>query len=206
MTQTEKILLGIGAASGLGLVWWLTRLSAVEMRLHVLNRQKFVDADPNGLARAAGVSLDAYALASAMQSEEGTHEARIAVGCAIRNYCRKHGVAVAAQLLRAVDKRGRRCPSHGRFGSQEAPGKWAATSKPPTANTLILAQQILAVPSPIADPTRGATRWYAPAAQDAAHRRDPVLYSLDSEQLRAKLTSHGGKSVAVGKTLFWSFA
>jgi hypothetical protein len=206
MTQTEKILLGLGATSSLGLAWWLNRLPAVESRLHVLNPQKFVNADPAGLARAAGTSLDVYALASAMQSEEKTRVGHVAVGCAVRNYCRKHRVGVVAQLLKAVDRHGRRCPSHGHFGSQEAVGKWAATSKPPTASTLTLAQQILAAPSPIADPTHGATRWYSPTAQDASHRRAPELYSLNAEQLKAKLISQGGKPIAIANTLFWSFA
>ena len=206
MTDFHKLLIGLGTASGLGLLWRLIS-PPVEWRLHVLNSQKFVDADPKGLARAAGVSLDIYALASAMQSEEKTHIGHIAIGCAIRNYCRKHKISVAAQLLKAVDKHGRQCPSHGHFGAQEAPGKWASTSKPPTANTLILARQILEIPSPIVDPTQGAVRWYAPSMQDAAHQRNPNLYSLDSKQLMTKLRNAGGRMIfvpGIPDTIFWS--
>jgi hypothetical protein len=199
LTDFHKLLIGLGTASGLGLLWRLISPS-VEWRLHVLNGQKFVDADPKGLARAAGVPLDVYALASAMQSEEKTRIGHIAIGCAVRNYCRKHKISIAAQLLKG------RGPSHGHFGSQET-GKWASTSKPPTANTLILAGQILQSPSPIVDPTQGAVRWYAPAMQDAAHQRNPNLYSLDSEQLKTKLMNAGGKMIfvpGVPDTIFWT--
>ena len=199
MTDFHKLLIGLGTASGLGLLWRLIS-PPVEWRLHVLNSQKFVDADPGGLAHAAGVPLDVYALASAMQSEEKTRIGHIAIGCAIRNYCRKHKISVAAQLLRGKG------PSHGHFGSQEA-DKWASTSKPPTANTLILAEQILAIPSPIIDPTQGAVRWYAPAMQDLAHQRNPKLYSLNSEQLMTKLRNAGGRMIVVPgvpDTLFWT--
>ena len=199
MTDFHKLLIGIGTVSGLGLLWRLIS-PPVEWRLHVLNSQKFVDADPEGLARAASVPLDVYALAAAMQSEEKTRIGHIAIGCAIRNYCRKHKISVAAQLLRGKG------PSHGHFGSQEA-GKWASTSKPPTANTLILAEQILAIPSPIIDPTQGAVSWYAPAMQDVAHQRNPNLYSYNSEQLKTKLLRLGGKMIVVDgvpDTLFWT--
>ena len=208
MTPESKILLGIGAMTSVGLAW---RFLApfLEYRLHVLNEQKFVDADPRGLAHVAGTSLDVYALASAMQSEEKTRAGHIAIGCAIRNYCRKHKVSISQKLLQSVDKHGRKCPSHGHFGSQEAPGKWASTAKPPTANTLIVAQQILATPSPIVDVTHGATKWFAPAAQDAAHALDPRLYSLDAAGIVEKVTNEGGKMVLVNgvpNTVFWRFA
>ena len=207
MTKFDWTLIGLGSVYVLGLSWYLDR-TKIESRLHVLNRHRFVDADPAGLARAAGVSLNTYALASAMQSEENTHIARIAIGCAIRNHCRKSKISVSAYLLNSIDKHGRHCSSHGRFGSQEAPGKKVATSKPPTADTLILANQILTVPSPIIDPTQGATRWYAPAAQDRGHQRDPDTYSLNAEQLKAKLLLQGGRPIVVDgvpNTLFWAF-
>jgi len=208
MTKLDWTLIGVGSVSVLGISWYLDR-TKVETRLHVLNRHKFVDADPAGLARAAGVSLDNYALASAMQSEENTRIARIAIGCAIRNHCRQSKTSVSAYLLSSIDKHGRHCASHGRFGSQEAPGKKVATSKSPTADTLILANQILTMPSPIIDPTHGATRWYAPSAQDRGHQRDPDTYSLDAKQLKAKLILQGGRPIMVDgvpNTLFWAFA
>lgn len=207
MNKIDWTIVGITSASALGLSLLLNRFS-VETRLHVLNDRKFVDANPEGLARAAGVPLDVYALASAMQSEEGTKIGHIAIGCAIRNFCRRHKVPIAHQLLRAI-KHGKTCASHGHFGSQEAKGKWAATSKPPTAETLILASQILALPSPIEDPTRGAIRWYSPEAQNRGHKRDPSTYSLDAKQLKTKLISQGGTPIMVDgvpNTLFWSFA
>lgn len=208
MTRLDWTLIGLGSASALGLSLWLDQFG-VESRLHVPNKHGIVEADPMGLALAANVPLDTYALASAMQSEERTRIGHIAIGCAIRNYCNKHKISVAAQLLKATDRHGQRCASHGHFGSQEAEGKWAATSNPPTADTLILASQILIHPSPIIDPTHGATRWYAPKAQDREHLKDPGKYSLDASQLRSKLLSLGGTPIMVDgvpNTLFWSFA
>lgn len=208
MDKLDWTIVGLGSASVLGLSLLLNRFS-VETRLHVLNDRKFVDADPEGLARAAGIPLDTYALASAMQSEERTRIGRIAIGCAIRNFCRKHRVSVARQLLKAIDKHGKKRIGHGYFGSQELPGKWAATSKAPTAETTILASQILAVPSPIVDPTQGATAWDAPELQDKKHREDPIAYTKDSKQVATDRMAAGGRMVMVDgipHTRFWVFA
>jgi hypothetical protein len=208
MDKLDWTLIGLSSASVLGFSWLLSR-SSVESRLHVLNDRKFVDADPAGLARSTGVPLDVYALASAMQSEEKTRIGRIAIGCAIRNFCRRHRVSVSGQLLKAIDKHGKKRIGHGYFGSQELPGKWAATSKAPTADTLILAAQILAKQSPIIDPTQGATAWDAPELQDRKHREDPITYTKDSKQVAADRTAAGGRMVAVDgipHTRFWVFA
>ena len=43
--------------------------------------------------------------------------------------------------------------------------------------------------------------------QDAAHQRNPNLYSLDSEQLKTKLMNAGGKMIfvpGVPDTIFWT--
>ena len=178
-----------------------------ELRLHVLNDRKFVDARPSGLADNAGVDLDTYALASAMQSEEKTRAGRMAVGWAVRNYCHRHRCSVADQLLKSM-RRGRRQPSHGHFASQEAPGKWASTASPPTAETLRMAQIIQQDPPAIPDPTGGATAWDSPSLQDLMHARDPLTYPKDSRQVAADRTAAGGREVMVDgvpNTRFWRF-
>ena len=198
-------LLGIGSALVVGATALLRRGPTIETRLHVLNAQKFVAADPKGLAVNAGVSLDVYALASAMQSEESSDAGRKAVGCAIRNAAKRSRISVAAKLLAAV-KKGKRYPSHGYFGSQEAPGKWAATSKPPTAKTLQMAADILA--NRVSDPTQGAVQWDAPEAQDRRHKEDPQTYPKDSQMVKTARIAAGAREVlvpGVPHTRFWTY-
>ena len=197
--------LGLGSALVVGATAWLRRGPTIETRLHVLNAQKFVESDPKGLAAAAGVPLDVYALASAMQSEEGSPAGHLAVGCAIRNAARRARISVAAKLLAAV-KKGKQQPSHGHFGSQEAPGKWASTSKPPTAKTLQMATEILS--NQVEDPTHGAVQWDAPEAQDRKHKEDPENYPLDSEMVKTKRIAAGAREVqipSVPHTRFWTY-
>lgn len=186
----------------------LARRLGPETRPHVLNDRKFVDARPSGLAETAGVDLDTYALASAMQSEESRRAGQVAVGWAVRNYCRRRGCSVSGQLLKSV-RRGRRQPSHGHFASQEAPGKWASTARPPTAATLALAREILSDRPRIADPTGGAEAWDSPALQDRMHALDPATYPKDSRQVAADRAAAGGVAVrvpGVPDTRFWRFA
>ena len=204
MKKTEWYEVGAGAAAVLGLSLLARRLGP-ETRPHVLNDRKFVDARPAGLARAAGVDLDTYALASAMQSEERARAGQVAVGWAVLNYCRRHRCSVSWRLLRSV-VRGRRQPSDGHFGSQEAPGKWASTARSPTAVTLMLATQIQAGEVP--DPTGGATAWDSPSLQDELHARDPSAYPKDSRQVAADRVAAGDRAVrvrGVPDTRFWRF-
>jgi hypothetical protein len=211
VTRDEWVGVGQGSAVLLGgglLLRYLVRKWGPETRLHVLNAQKFVDARPSGLAENAGASLDAYALASAMQSEESSRAGQVAVGWAVRNYCRQHHCRIAYQLLKSV-RRGKRQPSDGHFASQEAPGKWASTAKPPTANTLLLAQEILAEQPRIPDPTGGASSWDSPALQDRKHAEDPITYPKDSRQVAEDRRAAGGEEVrvpGVPGTRFWRFA
>ena len=207
MTRSQWWAAGAGAGALLGLTL-LSRALRPEGRLHVLNDQKFVEADPGGLARASGFSLDVYALASCMQSEEHSEAGRLAVGWATLNHCRRRKISPSALLLRAV-RHGRRQPSHGRFGSQEAPGKWAATSKAPTAKTLQLAQSLMEGRTGSPDPTGGAEKWDAPAAQNRAHARDPMTYPKDAEDVAADRIAAGGQEIwvpGVPDTRFWKFA
>ena len=198
-------LLGLGSALVVGAATLFRRGPTIETRLHVLNAQKFVEADPKGLAANAGVALDVYALASAMQSEESSDAGRLAVGCAIRNAAKRSRVSIATKLLAAV-KKGKRYPSHGYFGSQEAPGKWAATSKPPTAKTLQMAADIVA--NRVADPTRGAVQWDAPEAQNRMHKSNPETYPLDAAGVKTKRIAGRAREVwvpGVPHTRFWTY-
>lgn len=210
MTREEWVGVGAGSAALLGGALLLSRLSrgwGPETRPHVLNDRKFVDARPRGLADAAGATLDEYALASCMQSEEARRPGQVAVGWAVHNYCRRHRCSVADQLLKSV-RRGRRYPSHGHFASQEAPGKWASTARPPTAGTLLLAQEILSDRPRVPDPTGGASNWDNPGLQDRKHAEDPVTYPKDSRQVAADRVAAGGVEVrvpGVPDTRFWRF-
>jgi len=197
---------GFGVAGVLGLSLLYRRLGP-ETRPHVLNDRKFVDARPSGLAENAGVSLDEYSLASCMQSEESSRAGRVAVGWAVRNYCRKHRCSVSEQLLKSV-RRGRRHPSHGHFGSNEAPGKWASTANPPTAATLLLAREILSGRPEIPDPTGGSSAWDNPELQNKKHAEDPLTYTKDADDVTVDRIAAGGEEVrvpGVPKTRFWRF-
>jgi hypothetical protein len=167
-----------------------------------------VDARPQGLADNAGVSLDVYALGAAMQSEESSRAGQVAVGWAIWNYCERHHCRVSDQLLKSV-RRGRKQPSHGRFASQEAPGKWASTAKAPTSATLILAQEILSDRPRISDPTNGATAWDSPQLQNQKHAEDPQTYPKDADDVAADRIAAGGEEIrvpGVTRTRFWRFS
>jgi hypothetical protein len=211
VNRAEWVGVGRGSAAALGgtlLLSCLYRKWGPELRLHVLNDRKFVDARPSGLADNAGVSLDVYALASAMQSEESSRPGQVAVGWAVRNYCRQHRCSVADQLLKSV-RRGKRHSSHGHFGSNEAPGKWASTAQPPTATTLLLAQEILSESPRIPDPTRGASAWYNPELQNKKHAEDPKTYTKDADDVAVDRLAAGGEEVrvpGVAGTRFWRFS
>jgi hypothetical protein len=210
VTREEWVGVGTGSAALLGGALLLRHLSlgwGPETRPHVLNSRKFVDARPSGLADAAGVTLEVYALASCMQSEESRRPGQVAVGWAVRNYCRRHRCSVADQLLKSVSH-GRRRASHGHFASQESAGKWASTARAPTAGTLVLAQEILSDRPRVPDPTGGATAWDNPALQDRKHDEDPATYPKDSRQVAADREAAGGVAVrvpGVPGTRFWRF-
>ena len=182
------------------------RWDTMDTRLHILNQQGFVDADPASLAREAGVPLDVYALASCMQSEEKNTAGRLAVGCAARNYFRHAKQSPASVLLRRADKHtGKRLAGDGHFGRQK--GRYAATSYPPTATTLMLAANLFADPSPIPDATHGAVQWDAPEAQDRFHASDPTNNKTSAEiaELRKRAGAHMIKLENVPSTRFWAY-
>ena len=200
MTKEQWTLIGLGSASVLGLSW-LLRLRPIETRLHVPNQQGIVEADPTGLAYVAGVHLDQYALASAMQSEEKTDKGRLAVGRAIWNAVQQDRGRIVRKLL-----------PHGYFASQES-GQYAATHKPPTARTLALAAAI--IEDRVPDMVHGAVQWDAPETQDRLHSlylKDPRKhphYKHSSAEIAERRKSKGAHEIkvpGVAETRFWSYA
>ena len=204
-------LLGLGGAAVLGIAS-LFRGSQklfepqIETRLHVTNARGVVEANPAGLARVSGYPLDVYAMASCMQSEEKHDTGRIAVGLAIWNAVGKNRSKIPSLLLHSKRKDGR-----GHFGRQA--GRYAATSHPPTARTLQLAEAIIA--GRVEDVTHGAVQWDAPKAQDANHLlylQNPEKYPeyrFSSKDIEQQRTEAGRRMVmvpGVSETRFWARA
>jgi len=195
--NTKWWALGLGGTLGLSI---LSRLFSpkVETRLHAPGPDGLVAADPEGLARAAGVPLDVYALASAMQSEESSELGRLAVGRAVWN-------AVGGDRGKIFSK----LAPTGRFGRQDANG-YADTRHPPTAGTLRLAARV--VSGRVPDIVRGAVQWDAPEAQDRAYAnyvRDPDNYPprRSSAEVAARREAAGMREVrvpGVRSTRFWT--
>jgi hypothetical protein len=160
-----------------------------------------VDADPAGLARAAGCELPTYALASMMQSEESTDRGRLAVGRAAWNAARGD----PRRLLRLLVPRGR-------LGTQEV-NPYAATHRGPTSRTIELARAITSGRVP--DFVEGAVQWDAPEEQDRRHQlylADPARYPRyrsSSADVARRRTAAGAREVrvtGVPKTRFWTRA
>jgi len=199
MDKRQWTLIGLGSASMLGLSWLFSRFR-IETRLHVPNVRGIVEADPAGLARAAGVPLDQYALASAMQSEEKTDKGRLAVGLTTWNAAHHDRSQIVPLLL-----------PHGHFASQET-GQYAATHHPPTSRTLWLATAIL--DRKIPDIVQGAVQWDNPKLQDRFHKlylEDPKRYphyqfgSKEIAQRRIKAGAHEVRVPEVTETRFWTY-
>lgn len=110
-----------------------------------------VQCDPAEMAARAGVSLPVYAIARYMQSEVGTGsiEERVAVGEAAVNRAKLAKTDVLARLLyrqpAGHPNRGYFGPIHEMVnGVRTSPyGRWAATSKDPTVQTLALAELVM---------------------------------------------------------------
>jgi hypothetical protein len=196
-TPGWKIAAGIGAgALGLAL---LRQLASPEYRLHVAGPDGRVEASPAGLARAAGVSLPAYVLASMMQSEEHSDRGRLAVGRAAWNAVAQSAEKIIKKIIPA-----------GYLGSQLV-NSYASSAVAPTARTLQLAQTI--IEGRVPDFVLGAVQWDAPAAQDRRHAlylacpaRYPK-YRWSSEEIAEKRRQDGMREVrvvGVPSTRFWT--
>lgn len=208
--NNKWLLLGLGGAAAIGLASLIQRKPrpsaarwfepTIETRLHVVNKQGMVEADPAGLAQAARVPLDQYVLASTMQSEEKTDKGRLAVGRAVWNVVKGDRTKLVKRLI----------PS-GHLGSQTF-NPYAASSKPPTARTLQLAAAI--IEGRVPDFVDGAIQWDAPRAQDRNHQlflKDPAKYPkyrFDSKAIAERRTKKGATMVivpGVPETRFWSY-
>ena len=202
VTDTSKWLyFGIGTTAAFGLAALLRSRTHIEYRLHVPDALGIVEADPQGLARAAGVPLELYALASAMQSEESSDKGRLAVGRAIWNHVKEDRTRLVPVLL-----------PHGYFASQDN-GQYAATSHGPTARTLGLAAAILEGRVPDLDSR--AVQWDAPKAQDRRHQlylREPKKhphYRYSSAEIAERRMSGGAHEVrvpGVPDPRFWAYS
>lgn len=207
--STKWWMLGLGAAGAIGIASMFRGTQklfepTIETRLHVTNARGVVEADPEGLARVSGYPLDIYALASCMQSEEKTDKGRLAVGLAVWNAVKQNRKKIPTLLLFSKRKDG-----NGHFGRQA--GRYAATSKPPTARTLQLAEAI--IDGRVEDITKGAVQWDAPKAQDANHQlylKDPEKYPeyrFSSKDVEQKRKAAGRRMVmvpGVPETRFWA--
>jgi hypothetical protein len=201
-TADNLLIVTTASAAVFGLSWlFRTKRIKVEYGLHAPNALGVVEADPEGLARAAGVDLDVYALASAMQSEEKTDRGRLAVGCAVWNHVRQNRKKLIPVLL-----------PRGYFSSQDS-GQYAATDRGPTARTLALAGAI--IENRVPDMVRGAVQWDAPLAQDRRHQlylRDPKRYPAyrhDSREIAERRKKDGAHQVrvpGVPETRFWAYS
>ncbi len=132
----------------------------------------FVDAEPSELADQAGASLEAYALARMISSEEGQQDptTQAAIAWATINTARKRSSSVAALLLRAKNDR-----NNGYFGSQKdkdpdsenfgGSDRYASTALDPYARDLTIATQC--IDGTLPDFTGGATNYDRPAGEDA---------------------------------------
>jgi hypothetical protein len=207
--RKKWLLLGLGSAVALGIASLFRGTQRlfepqIETRLHVVNKRGVVEASPEGLALNSGYPLDVYAMASCMQSEEKTPKGRFAVGLAIWNAVKKNRAKIPGLLLFSKRKDG-----NGFFGRQA--GRYAATSHPPSANTLQVAEAIIA--GRVEDITDGAVQWDAPKAQDANHQlylKNPEKYPeyrFSSKDIEKKRTGAGRRMVlvpGVPETRFWA--
>ena len=192
MKSWHWLLIGI---SSIIVMWqWRFAMDTVTLALN----DGIIPTLPVDLAASAGIDIDQYSLARAMQSEESSHDGRVAIGWAIRNHCANLSESIT-DVLTANPKN----PASDGHYSKEMPGKYCTTAHSPTSTTLDLAASIIS--GEIPDPTGGATFWDGPAAQDAAHARDPEKYTRDwaaQEQFRL---NQGYSEVTIPwvETVFW---
>jgi hypothetical protein len=176
---------------------------------HVVGPTGWVEADPQALASAAGVSANVYSLASLGQSEGGgSSPLRIAVMWAARNQAERVGVSIFKLVTRAGRKNRdtkefEHHPSSGYFGPQNAGPRYASTRTAPSPAAIDEAAQVLA--GDIEDPTTGATQWDAPKVQDKLLAAGVEGYKLSADEL-AKRRSQSSIEVwipGITSTRFW---
>jgi len=128
-----------------------------------------VDGDPFALAEAAGLDPNTYALARALASEHGQDPDPYleAVAWAIRNKAVERRVTLIQLLTDGAGTAG-----DGWFGEQKASAgtKYASTKVDPSERHARVAVAVSSA-DPALDPTRGATHFFSPAAQDSLAAR-----------------------------------
>lgn len=154
---------------------------------------------PAELAKADGVSIEVESLARTMQSEDSSRAARIGIGWAAKNMAKKKGESITQLVTYSKNPK-----ANGRYSDQKVDGgKYCATHKTPSKETLQLAASIIA--GTIKDPTGGAIQWDAPKTQDALHKKDPAKYKPSAEIANSRIKA-GRRLVqldGVSTTRFW---
>lgn len=145
---------------------------------------------PEDLAAAAGVDVNVYALARCLASEhprDPTPYLRC-VAWAVRNKAAERGVSVLRLLTDGAGVAG-----DDYFGEQKAAAgtKYASTRDDPRRRHVQVASEVMASPSS-SDPTRGATHFYSPKAQDALERKAEAIKAreLAGEELTDRERSY----------------
>lgn len=210
MTRKQKIFLGVAIV---GLLFFLggpvvvTALKAgsvvgdkapMDRNGGILTPPEQLLASANRDLRDAGrpsVTLDEYALARALRSEHGSEpeSVRAWVGWAIKNSAGRRGVTIFDRLTKS------RNPKYsGKFARQRTDARFAATMAAPRTSDIDVARRVI---RGTVDPTRGATNFFSPAAQDALFARaqagDPAVVGRirrDGAAQRQKWISEGLQS------------
>lgn len=149
----------------------------------------YVAADPDELAAEAGVSLDTYAAARMIASEEAhsDRETKIAICWCLFNEAARRGKTVSAVLLYAKNPVNR-----GRFGSQKdldpasdnfnGSDRYASTRTDPYDEEIIIAQAVSS--GSIPDPTGGCQQYDRPAGE-----KDPAKVAANRIASGAELVN-----------------
>lgn len=156
---------------------------------------ELVQADPEALARGAGMDANAYAAARVIESEAGGQPfiAQVGVCWTIVNHARAQGRSVLAVVTRATLHKGKDDGvGDGFFGRQGSPTggyRYVASSRDTTQDARDIATAVLA--GDIADPTGGALNFDAPGA-----------YGIQDGTTAAGADAFAAARQAEGKELF----
>lgn len=159
-------------------------------------------ANPAGLAAAAGLTLDTYALARMVESEAGGlgESGKLGVAFAALNHAALARKGIAELLLKSTGA------GDGFFGRQDQ-GRYATTAKDPSAAALAAATK--AMTGGAADPTGGSDQWDSPwsykdnpdTGETAAQKADRVA----AARLAAGKQLVTLADVPARKLRFWRF-
>lgn len=159
-----------------------------------------IDTPPEVLARADGVTVEVESLARTMQSEESGTLARTAIGLATVNRAKRAGKSITDLVTYSKNPK-----ANGKYSDQKVSGgKYCATHKAPSRETLNLAANILS--GKVKDITKGSHQWDAPKTQDKKHAENPQKWKSSSEVAAIRI-KEGRKLVTiegVPNTRFWA--